>query len=85
MCYLAILLKKLGKKYEWQSFEDVKPTEIKKFNSVIKGMMQCNVQVYFINDDNLFDRIANEKNNRAPILRKLISENQKRNINIKNF
>ncbi|MDO8495139.1 MAG: hypothetical protein Q7S32_01240 [bacterium] len=76
---------KIGKKYEWQSFEEVTPGEVIEFPSVIAGMIESGVQVYFINNEMTFDKIVAEKDNRAPILRELISENQKQNINAKNF
>jgi hypothetical protein len=76
---------KAGKEYEWQSFVEVKPTKVERFGSVIDGMMQCKAQVYFINDDSIFDRIVAVKNNRAPILKGLISENQRIGANIKAF
>jgi hypothetical protein len=76
---------KIGKEYEWQSFVEVEPVEVKRFESVIEGIMRSGAQVYFINNDLLFDRIVADKNNRAPILRELISENQRRNINVKTF
>jgi len=76
---------KIGKEYEWQSFAPVLPVEVRQFNSVIEGMMECGAQVYFINDNAIFDRIVAEKNNRAPILKDLISENQKRGVFFKVF
>jgi hypothetical protein len=76
---------KVGKEYEWQSFNAVTPVEIKEYQSVIDGMIEQGVQVYFINDDTIFDQIVENKNNRAPIVSKLASENQRRNINIKKF
>lgn len=76
---------KVGKEYEWQSFKEIMPIEAKEFSSVIEGMMECGVQIYFINDDPIFDRIVTEKDNRAPILEELISENQKQEINKKIF
>lgn len=48
-------------------------------------MMRCGVQVYFINDNTTFDRIVEDKNSRAPILKKLPSENEKKSFNIKKF
>ena len=62
---------KVGKEYEWQSFSDVQPVEVKKFESVIDGMIQCGVHVYFINDDDIFDQIRDNKNHRTPILKNL--------------
>lgn len=76
---------KIGKDYEWQSFEEVMPVEVKEFSSVIDGMMECGVQVYFINDDIIFDRIVEQKNNRLPILKELVSENKKQGKNIKDL
>jgi hypothetical protein len=76
---------KIGKDYEYQSFQPVQPRGMKFFDSVINGMMQCGVQVYFINDDAVFDQIVADKEHRAPILRNLVSENQKEGINVKEF
>ena len=80
----AKTFQKIGKDYEWQSFEPVKPLEIKKFKSAINGMMACGVQVYFIEDEEIFDEITVRKS-RVQLLKKLISENQKRDTNIKEF
>ena len=76
---------KIGKNYEWQSFKEIAPIEIKEFSSVIDGMMECGVQVYFINDDSVFDGIVEHKDNRLPILKELVSENKKQGKNIKDF
>jgi hypothetical protein len=76
---------KIGKEYEWQSFEPVAPIEVKQFDSAFSGMMRCGEQVYFVNDDAMFDRVVAEKHNRAPFLKDLISENQKLNLNVQNF
>lgn len=76
---------KIGKEYEWQSFTEVEPKEIKFFPSVVSGMIKCCVQVYFINDEDIFDRIRDNKENRTSILKNLISENQKQSSNIKKF
>jgi|SRR3989344_2200553 len=76
---------KVGKEYEWQSFEEVMTMEVKKFLSVVDGMMECGVQVYFISDDSIFDRIVTDKDNRTHILKNLISENQKRDKNLNRF
>ena len=76
---------KIGKEYEWQSFEPVRLSKIDHYESVIKGMMECGVQVYFINDDSVFDQIVTQKNDRASILKDQISENEKLGINIKKF
>lgn len=73
----ATNFKKMGKEYEWQSFEAVQPLEVKRFNSIIEGMMQCGASVYFINDNNIFDQIRDNKDHRMPTLKKLKSENEK--------
>lgn len=87
--YLYILpsdsFEKIGKEYEWQSLKEVLPLEVKEYPDLIIGMMECGVQVYFINDDPTFDRIVESKYDRAPIVKELVSENQKLGINIKNF
>ena len=76
---------KVGKEYEWQSFKKVTPLEIKEYSQVIDGMIECGVQVYFINNNGIFDRIVEQKNKRASILQELISENRKQGKNMKNF
>lgn len=76
---------KVGKEYEYQSFQSVLPITATFFDSAIDGMMNCGVQVYFINDETIFDKIVINKEHRAPILRGLISENQRNSINIKAF
>jgi hypothetical protein len=62
---------KQGKDYEWQSKEAVIPNEVIVFPSVLEGMMACGVQVYFINDEAIFDQIVANKTGRMPLLRKL--------------
>ena len=68
---------KIGKDYEWQSFLSLLPKEVEQFKSVINGMIYCDAQVYFIDEESIMDRIIANKDNRAPILKDLISENQK--------
>ncbi len=75
----------VGKGYEWQCFESVMPKEVKRFESVISGMINCGAQVYFITDESTMDAIVTNKDNRAPILKVITSENQKIDLNIKNF
>jgi hypothetical protein len=77
--------KRIGKDYEWQSFENVSPIKTMHFDSAIEGMMKCGVQVYFINDDEIFDMIFANKENRSSILKGLVSENQRRKKNIRTF
>lgn len=76
---------KVGKDYEYQSFEAVEPETVKVFESVIAGMMSCGVQVYFIDDEELFDRIVADKTKRAPLLKELVSENQEQDMNVVEF
>jgi len=75
----------IGKDYEWQSFLPALPKEVKRFNSVISGMIYCGAQVYFIDDESTMDRIVADKDNRASILKDLISENQKLSQNFRKF
>ena len=75
----------IGKEYEWQSFVPVLPVEVQEFNSVIQGTMDCGAQVYFINDDALFDKIKADVNNRTPILRELVSENCAKKVHCESF
>lgn len=87
--YLYVLpgdsFEKIGKEYEWQSLKEVLPLEVKEYPDSITGMMECGVQVYFINNDSIFDKIVENKYHRALILKDLVSENQKRNFNVKTF
>lgn len=69
--------KKIGKQYEWQSFEPVLPIEIKKFRSVVEGMIECGAWVYFINDNDIFDQIRYNKDSRMLILKQFTSENER--------
>lgn len=87
--YLYVLpmetFEKVGKEYEWQSFTAVEPIEIKSYDSAIDGMIQNGAQVYFINNNAIFDQIVNNKSHRSPILKTLTSENQKHNLKTKDF
>jgi len=62
---------KVGKEYEWQSFESVKPLEVKKYDSVIDGMFSCGAKIYFIDNEETMNKIRNNVGNRIPILQKL--------------
>ncbi|MDO8676821.1 MAG: hypothetical protein Q7K16_04245 [Candidatus Azambacteria bacterium] len=75
----------IGKDYEWQNFLPVLPKEVKQFNSVVNGMIYCDTQVYFVEDESIMDHIVADKDNRAPILKDLISENQKIGKNFRKF
>ena len=87
--YLYILptesFRKVGKEYEWQSYDPVVPAEVITFSSVIQGMMECGAQVYFINNNDDFDYIVENKNNRSDLLCTRISENERLNIHFKKF
>jgi hypothetical protein len=87
--YLYVLpsdtFEKVGKEYEWQSFVEVKPDEVREFDSIVDAIIQYGAQVYFIEDDFVFDKIVSDKNDRSLILQNLISENQRRNVNVKLF
>lgn len=76
---------KVGKGYEWQSFIDVMPISVKIFPKSLLGMIDNGVQVYFINNNSMFDQIVENKNHRALILKKLGSENERLNKNIRKF
>lgn len=73
--YLYILpidtFEKVGKEYEWQSFEAILPIEVRRYKSVIQGMIQCGAQVYFINNESVFDQIRDNKDHRMTILKDL--------------
>lgn len=62
---------KVGKGYEWQNFNAVTPSKILTFDSALGGMLELGVKVYFINDEEIFDRIVAEKDNRWDILKDL--------------
>jgi hypothetical protein len=76
---------KIGKDYEWQNFQEVSPIEVKEFSLAIDGMIDCGVEVYFIDNEEVFDRIVADKDNRFPILRGRQSENQKRGRSERTF
>lgn len=73
----------VGKDYEWQSFTPVTPKEIKKYSLVIEGIIDCFGQVYFVDDDNIMDKIVANKGDRGSILKDLLSENEKLGKNIR--
>lgn len=76
---------KVGKWYEWQSFEAVTPSEVRTYASAFDGMIENGVQVYFVNDDPTFDAIVRDKDRRAPLLARLTSENQRLRKNARLF
>ncbi len=70
--YMYILpaktFEKRGKAYEWQSREAVVPDEVRFLPSVLDGMKELGVQIYFITDDELFDRIQAQTDGRLEML-----------------
>lgn len=76
---------KIGKWYEWQAFEAVTPTEVRRYPSAVAGMIENGAQVYFVNDDPTFDAIVRDKDNRAPLLSRLTSENKRQGRNVRAF
>lgn len=79
--YLYVLpadtFEKVGKGYEWQSFSPATPQEIVTYPSALESLITEGVQVYFVNDDATFDRIVADKERRMPVLRTLVSENER--------
>ncbi len=71
-----------GAKDEWTSRVPVKPISKTVYDSGLKAMLELSVQVYFV-DKKTFKSIYNAKDHGISILRTLKSENQKRNVNIK--
>ena len=76
---------KVGKSYEWQSFSPVRPLASERFDSALDGMIACGAQVYFIDEDPVFDRIVADKNDRASVLRDRTSENSRQGRNVRPF
>jgi hypothetical protein len=60
---------KRGKGYEWQSDVAVTPQEVRHYTSVLEAFKENGVRAYFINDDELFDRIQAHKEMRLEILK----------------
>lgn len=71
--------------YEYPSLEAVEPDTVKVFESVIDGMMTCGVQVYFIDDEDIFSEIVANEADRAALLKNLVSENQDEDMNVREF
>ncbi|MFA5935949.1 MAG: hypothetical protein WC787_03810 [Patescibacteria group bacterium] len=60
---------KVGKEYEWQSFQPVEPREARHFSSVLDAFRETGVRIYFIQDDALFDMIQANKQTRLETLK----------------
>ncbi|MEP7162284.1 MAG: S8 family serine peptidase [Candidatus Moraniibacteriota bacterium] len=69
---------------EWVSKVSVKPLSEKHFESALDAMIENGVQVYFV-DENIFEAINNSSNHGYGILIGLTSENEKRDVNIRNL
>lgn len=73
--YLYVLpsdtFEKRGKAYEWQSDVAVAPREVRHFATALDAFRRNGVRVYFINDDDLFDRIRDNKDTRLQILKEV--------------
>lgn len=67
----SVGFEQVGKGYEWQNFKVVLPSRVRTFDSALDGMMGLGVKVYFINDEEIFDRIVALKGNRWDILKDL--------------
>lgn len=73
-----------GGSSEWVSKEPVKPVAKEDFESGLDTMIEFGVQVYFV-DKKTFEKIQNSEDHGYEILKKLDSENKKRNMNIINL
>ncbi len=72
---------------EWVSRETAKPLHIFYFDSALEAMVDFGVQVYFIEDSELFDLLKSLLNKKEfkdfqDRLNQLISENQRQNKNV---
>jgi len=75
--------KGLGKD-EWVSKENVKPKESIEYKSALTVALEQGVQVYFV-DEATSKAIKESDDYGLSILQKLESENQRRNLNVKQF
>lgn len=57
------------KAYEWVSEVSVRPLEVRSYSSVLYGMQVNGVEIYFVNDNKVFDEIQAAKSGRLAILR----------------
>lgn len=67
---------------EWTSKIPVKPIAKEEFDSALDEMINAGVQVYFVNEE-AFQKIEKSSDHGNEILRNTVSENMKRNQNIK--
>ena len=70
--------------YEWYSTESVKPIDKKYIKSGLDHMIENGVQVYFVDEDTL-KKIRASKDHGASMLNSMVSDNEKRNLNVKIF
>jgi hypothetical protein len=69
---------------EWFSKEVVTPIEIKEYTSGLTAMVENGVRVYFV-DDATFERLNQAEDHGLSILSELETENEKRDIPVKDF
>lgn len=67
---------------EWTSKISVEPIKIELYESGLEAMIDMGVQVYFVSQEK-FEDIQRSQDHGNEILRNSISENQKRNKNVK--
>ena len=74
------------KGYEWITRDTVKPTETFEYNSTLEAMLNYGVQVYFI-DKEFYNAMKEHRGPAYDVIKKfgLKSENQKREINVREF
>lgn len=73
-----------GMSNEWVSKEGVKPKKVIEYDSALNAMLEYGVQVYFV-DDITYQKIRNAEDHGYSIFQNLQSENQTRDINVKEF
>jgi len=73
-------------KNEWTSNKPVEPVDNEEFESSLAAMLEKGVQVYFVDKKTFYKyKYEEDGENRCAILKNLQSENEKRNINIREF
>lgn len=68
--------------YEWASKEKVKPVQKLEYLSALDAMLENGIQVYFV-DKEIYQKIKESEDHGYSILKKLESENKRRNMNVK--
>ncbi len=67
--------------YEWTSDKEVLPISNEEYDSALEAMLESGVQVYFT-DMETYQAFQNAEDHGLSILRNLMSENKKRDINL---